>query len=83
MRQSITTRYIGPTNFRGSRIKATASSGLSVTVSYEDALSIDDNHKAAAVALCKKYDWHGKLAVGGALGERGNVYVFIGEVIDV
>jgi len=77
MRQSITTKYIGPTDRTGSRIKATSSSGLSKTIHYDDALDTDDNHKAAAIALCKKMDWKGRLATGGAPKGTGNVYVFI------
>lgn len=64
MRQSITTKYIGPTNFRGSRIKATAEAG-SVTLSYDHALSSEENHCAAAKALAEKFDWQG-VWVGGA-----------------
>lgn len=77
MRQSITTKYLGPTDRTGSRIKATSSGGLSRTVHYDHALDLDDNHKAAAVALCKKMEWKGKLAVGGGVKGTGNVYVFI------
>lgn len=54
--QAIRTRYLGPTNYRGSRIKASAQAG-SVTVSYDYALNIDGNHKAAAQALVDKLDW--------------------------
>ena len=35
--QAIETRYLGPTNTRGSRIKATAAAG-SITIHYDDAL---------------------------------------------
>lgn len=54
--QAIKTRYLGPTNYRGARIKASAQAG-SVTVSYDYALNIDANHKAAAQALIDKMDW--------------------------
>lgn len=43
MFQAITTRFLGPTNFRGSRVKATADAG-SVTLSWDYALGIDQNH---------------------------------------
>lgn len=77
MRQSITTKYIGPTDHRGAKIKATSSSGLKAIFSYADELSIDDNHKMATVGLCRKLGWHGKLAVGGAPKGTGNVFVFV------
>lgn len=56
--QAILTKYLGPTNVRGSRIKATARAG-SVTASYDHALDADGNHKAAAAALCAKMGWTG------------------------
>lgn len=55
--QAIVTKYIGPTNRRGSRIKATAAAG-SVTVSYDPALDYEPNHRAAADALARKFGWN-------------------------
>lgn len=52
MPQTIITRFLGPTNHRGSRIKATAWRA-SVTVPYDYALG-DRSHAAAAEALCDK-----------------------------
>lgn len=75
MRQSISTRYIGPTNYRGSRVKARSSSGLSLTLEWDDALGIDENHTAAARALASKLGWAGRWVAGGAGDGRGNVYV--------
>lgn len=75
MSASILTKFIGPTNTRGSRIKASASNGAgSVVVPWDHALGQDDNHDAAAMALAKKLSWEGSLIRGG--GEKGNVYVF-------
>ena len=51
--QSIQTKYLGPTNTRGSRIKATCWL-TSVTVSWDYSASIEENHIAAIEALvCK------------------------------
>jgi hypothetical protein len=74
--QSIFTKYSGATNYRGSRIKATSSSGHSVTVSWDHGLGVDDNHDRAALALAKKLGWHGRMYRGGDKGGKGNVYVF-------
>ncbi len=74
MRQAITTKYIGPTDSRGARVKATAQAG-SVTLSWDHALDTDDNHLAAAKALQKKYGWTGTLCGGGLPNGSGNVYV--------
>jgi hypothetical protein len=56
MRQAITTRYIGPTNHRGSRIKASCERG-NVTVAYDHAMGVEDNHRAAAKVLLAKLGW--------------------------
>jgi hypothetical protein len=73
MRQAITTRYIGPTDKRGSRVKATSSGGLSFTLEWDDALDTDANHQAAAMALAKRQGWSGTWAAGA--DRVGNVYV--------
>ena len=64
MRQAITTKYIGPTDFRGSRVKATAAGG-NVTLEWDDSLNSTANHSAAASALASKLDWHGHWIPGG------------------
>jgi hypothetical protein len=58
---TIETRYLGPTNYRGSRIKAAALDTFnsderpeSVTVPIDDALDTDANHERAALALLPK-----------------------------
>ena len=51
--QAIMTKYLPATNFKGSRVKATASAG-SVTLHWDDALNHDANHTAAAMELAKK-----------------------------
>lgn len=53
MRQAIQTKYLCPTNVRGPRYKATAEWG-SVTVSADDALDSEGNHRAACLALRQK-----------------------------
>ncbi len=74
MRQAIVTKYLGPTNFRGSRVKASAQAG-SVTVSWDDALDSDANHTRAAEALANKFGWPGAFCAGGSPDGKGNVYV--------
>ena len=56
-RQSIETRYIGPTNHRGSRIVATTPSGHRLTHHWDYSLGIEANHYAAAKALQAKLEW--------------------------
>lgn len=62
--QAITTRYIGPTNTRGSRVKATAAAG-SVTLHWDCALNSENNHARAAKALADKFKWRGTWYGGG------------------
>lgn len=63
--RTIATKYHGPTNCKGSKISATASgAGKRVYVSYDHALDIDGNHKAAALKLMKELNWHGQY-IGG------------------
>ena len=73
--QAIRTKYLGATNFRGSRFKATAQAG-SVTVPYDSALNAEDNHCAAARALCEKLDWPYPL-VSGCLPSGEYAHVFL------
>jgi len=56
MRQAIVTKYLGPTDYRGSRVKATAQAG-SMTVPWDHALDPAENHRAAAFALAKRLGW--------------------------
>ena len=56
MRQAILTKYIGPTNHRGSRVKAIADAG-SITVAWDHALDPEENHATAACALALKLAW--------------------------
>lgn len=73
-RQTITTKYHGPTNSRGSRVTAKAEAG-SVTVSWDHALDSQRNHEKAAQALIDKLGWGGEW-VGGATA-RGDGYTFV------
>jgi hypothetical protein len=67
--QSIETKYIGPSNVRGSRVKATASGGVSLTLSWDDALNVEENHNAAARALITKLGWFRGVEAGDRYGD--------------
>jgi hypothetical protein len=75
-RCAVTTKYLGPTNFRGGRIKASAKSGrdLSVTIPYPHELSQSAAHAAAALALCAKMNWNPDKLHAGATPDG---YVFV------
>lgn len=75
--QSIQTRYLPVTNSRGSRIKATTASGLSISIPYPHELSGADCHWEAVKALLLKhgFHWADKWAVGASIDGRGYVFV--------
>jgi hypothetical protein len=72
--QAIETKYLGATNAKGGRIKATAWAG-SITLPYDHALDVQENHKKAAFALLLKLRWNGKYAQGANV--KGNGYYFV------
>jgi len=70
---TIITKFIPATNYRPARIVADAGMKRRHVISYNHAAS--NPHRAAAIELCKKFDWHGTLVEGGM--EHGNAYVFL------
>ncbi len=65
--QAIETKFLGPTNFRGARIKATADAG-SITIPWDHAMNVEDNHRAAIRAFVERMGWHGTWVVGATRG---------------
>jgi hypothetical protein len=76
IRQAIVTKFLPCTNFRESRVKATAQAG-SVTLSWDHGLNSDENHAAAAQALAQKYKWDGAYYAGGIPGHSGYAFVCV------
>ena len=74
--KAITTKYIGPSNVRGSRYKAIAEGGHSITLGADNALNSEENHSRVARALADKMKWKGKLLGGGMPDGRGYAFVF-------
>lgn len=70
----IKTKFIGPTNYRGARIKATCQAG-SVTIPYPYHESSSNSHWIAAQTLIQKcgFNWGNKFTVGS----DNNGYYFI------
>jgi hypothetical protein len=71
--QAIITKYIGPSNVKGSRVKASCQAG-SVTLHWDDALNVFGNNAAAANAIVKKFGWQGDWT-GGYLPDGSMVWV--------
>ena len=73
--KAITTRYLGATNYKGSRIKATTGDGLGergLVMSYDHEYEQVDNHRRCAEALAKQLNWN-VILIGG---ESKGCYVF-------
>lgn len=64
--QAIETRYCGPTETKGSRIRASCEGG-SLYVSYDNALDPEENHYAAVKKLCAKLGRDAARFFGGSL----------------
>ena len=72
--KAIMTKYIAPTNTKGSRIKAYDCDNNSITMPYPYELSGEEVFKASAIALCDKMGWDKELLGGGT--KEGYVFVF-------
>ena len=76
--QAIETKYLGPANTKGARIKASAWAD-SVTIPYAYDQKINGAHDLALIALATKLEWWGVWARGGKADGTGNVYVRISK----
>ena len=72
--KAIQTKYFGPTNCRGSRIKASDDDGNTVTVPYD--YGSENPHREAAVALIHEMGWNPVSIVQGQLKD-GDVLVLL------
>lgn len=81
--QSIVTKYLSATNFKPSRIKATASNGDSVTVSLGYNFSDEREHWPAAQRLASKLGWTGQMVAGSIDGGYCFVFVDSGLTFDI
>jgi len=75
MAQAIFVKYLGPTNTKGGRLKASAWFGT-VTVGYDHAQGPSQNYEGVAFALCKKYGYN-NVQLEGAHLPNGKGYAFI------
>ena len=73
--QAIKTRYLPPTNFRGSRIKAECYAG-SITIPYNYSYTSEDLHRFAAFELLAKLEWNPSVL---HTGELKDCYVHVLE----
>ena len=75
--KAIECKYLAPTDHRGSRIKATAGKGISITIPYPYELSHEHVYEAAALALIEKMGWQAEGKIKGGYTDAGMVFVFV------
>lgn len=75
IRQAIQTKYYGPTNTRGARIRAKAAAG-SLFYSWDYEKDAQDNHRKAAESFRLSLGWTGDL-VGGCLSDGSYAWVLV------
>ena len=71
--KAIYIKWFGPTNTKGTRIKASDNDGNSITISRNYEIDSAEQGARAAHALCKKMDWETNL-IG-----NGDVFLFENE----
>jgi hypothetical protein len=77
MQKAILVKYLGPTNHKGSRWKASAQGGASVTLGRDYGLDGADDARRVADVLREKMQWR---AIYGAGSLPNGDYVFtLGE----
>ena len=74
--QAICTKYVGPTNSHGARIKVSAQAGT-MYVPWDYALDTFANHEAAAYAYAAKKGWSGDWVGGGLPRDDGYCFVSV------
>lgn len=80
--QAIETKFLGPTNTKGARIKASAQAG-SVTIPFDYESWVEHAHDLAAIALITKLARWGVWARGSQADGTGSVYVCISRSRDI
>ena len=79
--KAIQTKFLGPSETRGARVKAWIESGSHV-VPWDHGLEVADNHVAAARKLAELLKWSGRL-VGGTLSDGSMAWVFVDGGVSV
>jgi len=79
--KTIKTKYLGPSNTKGSRIVADDGDGNRMIRHYRSELNSDKNHAVAAKALCEKMGWGGTLQ-GGDLLKAGRTVGMVWTWLD-
>ena len=79
--QTIITKYLGPTNTKGPRVKAMTSSGhrgSTYTTDWDDSLDVEGNHAYVAQQLLDRLGWLGMWRMGSS--NIGYVFVNVDDI---
>jgi hypothetical protein len=74
--QGVFTRWLGPTNHRGSRVKAVTPSGDALTLPWDYSQGESENHRSAAIALLSRLGWQYEELVTGLI-PQGYVHTLL------
>ena len=72
--KAIQVKYLGPTNYKGSRWKAWVEGGANITLPYDHALNSEANARCAAQALAAKLAWRFPITGSGVLPNGDYVF---------
>lgn len=76
--QAIETKYFGPGNVRGSRIKASCEADtITIPYPHEASGGVEGAHLVAARALCAKLGWEPQYLACGGIPSNKRGYVFV------
>lgn len=76
--QAIETKYIGPTNTKGARIKASCEAGtITIPYPHDAPFGVEGAHLVAARALCQKLEWSPEHLACGGIPSHKSGYVFV------
>ena len=73
--RAIVTKYIGPSNVKGPRVKAIEIYGKYVMSSWRDEWDTDRNHREACRDLCQRLGWKGHMVTGYIKGACVHTFV--------
>jgi hypothetical protein len=74
--KAIITKYIPASNYRQSRVKATAEGVKPITLPWDYSLSTEDNHLWVALELCASQSWKNDLISGALPDQSGYAFCF-------
>lgn len=74
--QAIETRFLGPTNTKGSRVVAVSCGGSRLITDWDHAMDASENHIAAANRLAARLEWNGQMRTGTLKNSYVHVFIY-------